>query len=157
MSVASQRAAIVALIQGVANIGLVHAEQPFARTEVAFRALYLWADGVGGHQVRGWYVRRVRTAERELSVGRVQNTHTWQIKGFMALADEASALVFEALVEALRKAWRLDPSLAGALAPGPMEPSGLQLTDNTPVILAGVLCHSATLAATTYEYLNAGE
>lgn len=156
MSLETHRTAIVALMNAVPSIGLVHSEQPFARQEAAFRALYLWTGGTAP-QVRGWYVRRVRTAETALATGRIQNVHTWQIKGFMALEGEATALTFELLVEALRKAWRADPTLGSALAPGPLGETGLQVQDTNPVSLAGVLCHSVTLGATTYEYLNWGE
>lgn len=166
MSLATHRAAIVAMVAAVANIGRVHDHQVYARGEAPFKRLYLWADDAGGEQVRGWFLRRVRTTETTGGLGRTINQHQWELKGFMSLRDEptdtqpgeASELEFDALVEAVRLAYRQSVTLGGDVEPGPLgQPSGFQVTDSRPVMLAGVLCHSATLALTTYEYLDDGE
>lgn len=159
MSVATHRSAIVALMSAVADIGLVHDEEPFARAEAAFREFYQWDDGSGVMQLRGWFIRRTRTAERDAGIGRTINAHSWLVRGFASLDTAAgTGKAFDDLVEALRRAYRADPTLNGAVQPGPLDQlSGLQLTDSGPVVLAGVLCHGATLALTTYEYLDDGE
>ena len=51
MSLATHRAAIVALLQSVPDAGQVHDHEPFGRTETDFRSLYAWDDGQGGKQV----------------------------------------------------------------------------------------------------------
>lgn len=159
MSVATHRAAICALLLTVAEIGNVHDEEPYARAESAFREFYAWEDAAGQQQLRGWFVRRTRTAERALGVGRTLNAHTWQLRGFMSMDSAAgTGKAFDDLVEAVRRAYRDDITLGGAAEPGPLqEPSGWQVADIGPVVLAGALCHGATLTLTTYELLDDGE
>lgn len=159
MSVATHRAAIVAALNTVAEIGLVHDHEPYGRTEADFRQLYSWPDASGQLQVRGWFLQRTRTAEVSPHIGRTINTHTWRLRCFMSL-DQAGAteLVFDDLVEAARQVFRNDLTLGGAAEPGPLgSASGLQVTDSGPAYLAGVLCHVATLTLQTYEYLDDGE
>lgn len=159
MSVATHRAAICALLLTVAEIGNVHDEEPYARAESAFREFYAWEDAAGQQQLRGWFVRRTRTAEREVGLGRTVNAHTWLVRGFASFDSAAgTGKAFDDLVEAVRRAYRADITLGGAVDPGPMDnPSGLQVADIGPVVLAGALCHAVTLNLTTYEYLNDGE
>lgn len=159
MSLATHRAAIAAALNTVPDIGQVHDHEPYGRTEVDFRSLYGWTDASGQTQVRGWFLQRTRTAEGTPNSGRTINTHTWRLRAFMSL-DEAGAteLTFDALVEAARKVFRDDPTLGGAVDPGPLnQATGLQVTDSGPAYLAGVLCHVATLTYQSYEYLDNGE
>lgn len=158
MSVASHRAAIVAMLGAVPGVGLVHDEEPYARTEARFRELYQY-PAEAGPVIRGWWVRRIRTRELAPHLGRVINVHTWRIRGFAALdSDAGTGVAFDDLVEAIRRAFRLDPTLDGVAQPGPVDqPSGVQVNDSGPVMFAGVLCHSADLALTTYDYLDADE
>lgn len=159
MTLATHRAAIVAALNTVPEIGLVHDHEPYGRTEVDFRELYGWTGPTGVQQVRGWFVQRTRTAESTPNIGRTINTHSWRLRAFMSL-DQAgnTELTFDALVEAARKVFRNDPTLAGAVQPGPLNlATGLQVTDSGPVYLAGVLCHAATMTLQTYEYLDDGE
>lgn len=159
MSVETHRAALAGLVAGVADIGLVHDEEPYARTEAAFRELYSWDAGDGSRQLRGWWIRRVRTAEQALGHGRTLNVHTWTLRGFMALdSAQGTGKAFDALIEAVRKAYRDDVTLGGVAQPGPLDRvSGFQLQDSGPVVLSGVLCHGAALQINTYEYLDDGE
>lgn len=157
-TLADHRAALVALIAAVPNVGLVHDHEPYAKTEQAFRTLYGWTTPSGAVQVRGWHLRRTGTRERELGVGRTFNAHTWQLRGFMAL-DEAtgSELVFDELIEAIRAAYRADPTLGGAADLSPADGAGVDVTDSRPVVFSGALCHSAVLQLTTHAYLDSGE
>lgn len=158
MSVATHRAALAALLRSVADVGIVHDEEPWARAEQAFRELYSWDAGDGTRQLRGWWLRRTRTAEQQLGVGRTLNVHTWTVRGFMALSPPNSGKAFDDVIEAVRRAYRADVQIGGAVDPGPLDRvSGFQVQDVTPVVLAGVLCHGATLQINTYEYLDAGE
>lgn len=160
MSVQTHRAAIAAMLAAVPDVGVVHDHEPYARTEAAFRELYLWDDHTGQPQLRGWFLRRVRTAESSPHVGRVIDAHTWSIRGFMALDDErGSELAFDALIEAIRLAYRTDPTLGGANLAVQLtgQPFGVQLLNSTPVMFVGALCHACELGLTTYELLDDGE
>lgn len=158
MSVATHRAAIVAMIAAVPTVGIVHDEEPWARTEARWGELYK-VDTGAGKVIRGWWVRRIRTRELSPHLGRAINVHTWRIRGFSVLdSDAGTGVAFDDLVEAIRRAFRLDPTLDGAAQPGPVDqPSGIQVNDSGPVWFAGALCHSADLTLATYEYLNEDE
>lgn len=146
---AQHRLAIVALMESVPGIGVVHPEEPYARTQSAFQAAYMAdVDGSGAQQLRGWYVHRVTTRETSPSVGRWVNVHTWRLQGFMALATPGSGLEWDALVEAVREAFRQDLTLGGISQPLDRT-QGVQVVANTPVMFAGVLCHSAQLQLQT--------
>lgn len=156
---AIHRGAIAALLLSVADIGKVHREEPFARSESEFRSFYLWGDGYGNQQVRGWFIHRTATLEREIAVGRTMNVHSWKVRGFMSFDSVAgTGEAFDELIESIRLAYRADPELGGAVDPGPMgDRTGIQVSDAVPVMFAGVLCHSASLQLQTHAYLNVGE
>lgn len=152
------RMAIVDKLDSVPACGIVHSEEPYARTQAAFQAAYAWEVGDGTTQLRGWFLRRTGTREMTLGVGRVMNAHTWRIQGFMALQTPGSGIEFDELIETIRQAFRLDETLGGVSQPGPLNnPTGVQVIDSGPVIFAGVLCHGAALQMQTYAYLNPGE
>lgn len=154
----THRAALVAQIAAVPAVGVVHDSEPYGRTEAKFQALYAYTPAGGAKQVRGWFVRRTGTRERELGLGRTLNAHTWQVRGFMALdSDAGTELVFDELIETVRQAYRADPTLGGVAQLSPADGAGMDLTDSRPVVFAGVLCHSAVLTLTTHAYLNTGE
>jgi len=156
--VLAHRQALAALIGAVPMAGLVHDHEPYAAQEAAFRTKYLWTLPSGARQVRGWFIRRTGTRETELGVARVLNMHTWQVRGFMALDDAADTEIeFDELIEAIRKAYRADPTLGGAADLSPADGAGINVTDSRPVVFCGVLCHSAVLTLTTHAYLSAGE
>lgn len=159
MSVETHRAAIVAKLGAVAEVGRVHDLEPWGRTQAEFEAQYLHTLPDGAKQLRGWFVRRTRTVETTAGLGRTINEHTWQLRCFMALDSAArSEIAFDTLVEAVRRAFRNDLTLGGAVQPGPVNrPAGLSLTDSTPAMFVGVLCHAATLSLATVEYLDDGE
>lgn len=153
MSLATHRTALVALLNGVANIGRVHAYQRYARAEADFAALYLHTLPDGAKQLRGWQVSNVEIEEKTLGVGRVVVRYGWRMRGYMALADaQATELAFDSLVEDVRAAYRADPTLGGA-AEVDDELDGIQKLDAGPVLFCGVLCHSALLGVKTKEYL----
>lgn len=144
------RAAIVATMQAVPDVGVVHDRERYAATHAALRALYV-VDTAAGEQLRGWHVRRLAFRVERNGANRRRVFTTWRIRGFMALQDAAeSELVFDALVDAVRAALDTDSSLGGAVMstlhdgePGP------QLDSSGPVMFAGVLCHSADLRLIT--------
>ena len=157
MSLNTIQTALAALVTAVPGIGVVHGYERFVREEKKFQDLFVTTvDGV--RQVRGWWLRRSNTSERSLGVGRNLEQHTWQIRGYMALNDDAaSELVFQNLIELLRNAVRADPTLGGVCAQSPLSngsnEDGLQVRDVGPVLFCGALCHSALLEITTWSYL----
>lgn len=141
------RAAIVARLLSIPDIGVVHDYERFARGEKEFRELYL-----SGGRILGWHVRRVATAEKSPVLGRWYTTHDWEIRGFMGLDDAgASETVFDGLIEAIRAAFRADESL-GVVGLATVDPAvaGIQVTESGPVMFGGVLCHGARLALRTH-------
>lgn len=142
-SLATVRAAIVARIAAVPDVGVVHDHEPYAADMGALRAMYLVE--IGGEPVlRGWFVRRV-ARDREIEGAHRSVVDEWQIRGFMALSEAAgSEHAFDELIEALAAQFDADEDMqpvwldtrAGDLA-------GLQLLESKPVLFAGVLCHMA--------------
>jgi hypothetical protein len=141
------RNAIVALLEGVAGIGRVHAYERYATNDRGFRDLY----DAGAGKILGWHVRRVATRDDALGVGAMGTTHTWRVVGIRALEDaEASELELDDLVERIRAAGRDDDTLAGAVATITIDQrAGFELVDSGPVMFAGVLCHRVVLKLTT--------
>jgi hypothetical protein len=155
-SLKAHRAAIVASMQAVADMGMVHAVERYTRDETQFRTLYLFTPSVGAEQLRGWWLRRTATEERTVSTGTVMNVHTWQWRGYMALNDaDESELAFDDLIEAYRDAVRADPTFGGACEQNAVEDGddGVQVISSGPVTFCGVLCHSAVLQLRTWSYL----
>lgn len=158
-TLAQIRAAIVALHRAVPDIGMVHDRERYLRTEDKFRELYLFTPAGGApRQVRGWWWRRIETAERTVSIGTSLVTHTWQCRGYMAFADDgASELAFDTLIEAFRDAVRADPTLGGVCEQNPYDDGdgtdGVQVVEAGPVTFCGVLCHSAVLQLRTWSYV----
>lgn len=150
---ASTRAAIVAKLAAL-DIGVVHDHEPYAASLPALQALYQDADS---GRLNGWHVRRVATREVATAIGRSVETVVWRIRGYYALAEaEGSELAFDDQIEAIRDAFRDDPTLGGAVhdtAEGERGPTGIQVEDAGPVMFAGVLCHAATLSLTTMNAL----
>lgn len=147
---AAIRAAIVAKLQTVADIGRVHGYERYSATDKTFRELY-----VTGDTLSGWHVRRVARKE---DAAYNQATTTWELRGIRALVDaEASELAFDAVIDGICAAWRDDPTLDGAvLYPRGEEAVVPELVDAGPVLFAGVLCHSARLRLITRHVCPAG-
>lgn len=158
MSLTAIRTALVDVIDSVPDVGHVHERERYAANEAAFRALYLFTPSDGPEQVRGWWVRRTATAEHTIDIGgNAIVNHTWTIRGFMAFNDaQASELIFDGLIDAIRAAVREDPTLGGVCDAAPLNDDdnteGIQVVDAGPVTFAGVLCHSATLQLKTWSY-----
>lgn len=144
------RAAIKAKIESVANRGVVHDYERYAKEAAKFATLY--KDAASG-RILGWHVRRVTTREVLVDTDRWSIFHGWRIRGYMSLEDaDGTEKLFDAKVEEIRDAFRDDDSLGGLIfsCVNPQNnEAGLQLLDHGPVLLAGVLCHKAELALTT--------
>ena len=150
------RSAIVAALQAVPDLGVVHAYERFASHEKAFRDLY-----VQGGKLLGWHVRRVATRETGSAVGLNQSVTQWRIGGLMALDDAgASELAMEHLVEAIRDRFRADETLGGVvlstgdLAQGESGPVGIQVEESGSAMFCGVLCHAVRLGLVTTSVIR---
>jgi hypothetical protein len=155
---ATHRTAIVAQLAAIANIGQVHAHERYLPDETKFKAAYLFTLPDASKQIRGWWLRRVRTLERTVSTGTVMNEHTWQWRGYMAFNDALhTELTLDELIEDYRAAFRADPTLDGACEQNPLDvgqgEDGVQVVDAGPVMFSQVLCHSAVLQLKTWSYL----
>lgn len=157
MSLATARAALAAMVAAVPSVGQVHDYARYARLESDFQNLYLYTPPDGGvPHLRGWQLSNTGIEEFELGIGRVLNKHKWTLRGYCSLNDAmASEKVFDDVGEAIRSAFRADPTLGGvcsaeALGNGP---AGMQKTDAGPVMFCGVLCNSIVLQCETWEYI----
>lgn len=146
---AAVRTGIVALLQGL-DIGLVHDRERYAKNDSGMKQLYV-REGT----LRGWFVRRIRTREESQELGRWVAVHQWRIRGFRALDDDAnSEHAFDNDIESIRDAMRNDDTLGGLVDSCIIgNQAGILVEDSGPVLFAGVLCHSATLALQTRVYL----
>lgn len=144
------RAAIVAAMQAVPGMGAVHDRERYASQAASLRALYV-VQTETGEQLHGWYVRRLAFRVERNGAGLRRVFTTWQLRGFMALQDEAgSELAFDAVIDAVRAAFDADPTIGGAVQSTLFEKEvGAQLTASGPVMFAGVLCHAADMTLTT--------
>lgn len=166
-TLAATRDALVGLLRAVPGVGLVHPHEVYAVDERGFRNAYLYThhdhalDALCSEaHIRGWYLRRVATRETVLNV-RMQNEHTWHVRGYMAFNNAAhSELIFDDLIERMRAAVRGPgdalglPALLGTGGGAAVE-RGMQVSGAGPVIFAGVLCHSAVLELTTRHWVEA--
>jgi hypothetical protein len=148
MSLETIRAAIVAKLNAIPGIGLVHGYERFASGEKDFRAMYS-----NGSRILGWHVRRVATEETSVALGRWQTIHRWEIRGYAGLSDaDASEIAMDNLMEAIRDAFRADDSLGGAVDTCTRpDAAGIQIADSGPVMFAGVLCHGVRLTLRTVQ------
>lgn len=156
-SVQQLRDAIAAKIASVTNVGKVHPYERYAKSPSALATLYV-SSAQGGNRILGWYVRRVSTREILIDTGRNYMDHGWRVRGFMSLEDaDETEEKFDTLIEAIRTAFRADPSLGGLCETyfneAGANQAGVQLEEHAPVLFAGVLCHSARLSLTTRVYI----
>lgn len=159
MSVAAIRTAIWTRLSGIPDIGVVHERERYAASHDRLKSLY-WMPRPG--QIRGWYIRRMSTAEvGQLRTNTVEQIR-WRLVGVMTFDDAAaSELEFDALIEAVRDAFRDDDTLSETVAQcsvpvdgGGAGESAIQLEDCGPAMFAGVLCHVARLGLNTIRYLE---
>lgn len=145
------RAALTALLQGVPDIGVVHAYERYASDVATLKQLYYSAPH---QQIRGWFVRRVRVRETGILQPEFLEVTEWQLRGFIGLDDAGQTeLVADALIEAVRDRVRANPTLNGTVSQiGLLRTGtdrGLQLEDFGPVLFGGVLCHGIRFGLTT--------
>jgi hypothetical protein len=152
---------IVAQLETVPNIGTVHSYQRYADREKALADLYL-----NNGKLHGWYVRRVAVVEKSLSnITNIEHS-TWHIVGYLAINDvDASELVFDELIEAVRDLFRVVMANAFRDVENEQiglffneqigtEQIGLKILESQPVMFAGVLCHSVKCQLITHRLVH---
>ncbi|SDH74462.1 hypothetical protein [Roseospirillum parvum] len=150
-TLAAHRAAIVATLSGVPEVGRVHPFERYAKRHGDFAALY-----ATGERLLGWHVRRVAGQRLARGLAHVDEWHEWALTGLAAIDDAAaSELTFDDLVETVRDAFLADTTLGGAVG-STVDPAtgeaGPSVVDSGPVMFAGVLCHRVVLRIVTRTY-----
>ncbi len=148
------RADIVARLQAIPAIGIVHAYQRYAAREAQLKELYVH-DG----RLSGWFVRRTGVSETSLPAKQTLETARWLIRGYRAVDDAgASELAFDALIDQIRAAF-----LPYSINPAPLDAvyrdaegkqTGAALDESVPVLFAGILCHSAKITLITRRFIQ---
>lgn len=159
ISLQAVRDAIVATLETVADIGVVHGYEPLAKSMQDLRAYY---QSRGLQQLRGWYVRRISTQEVGEIFERGVEYATWRIQGYVAVSDAgASEIETQELVESIRQAFREDRDLGGAVAsqsaPSRGGEIGIQVREISTVMFCDVLCHAIRLELGTERFLPVEE
>lgn len=148
------RAAIKTKIEGVADAGIVHDRERYAKNAADFMALF-----VTNGRLAGWTIRRFATAERRPAIGRYVVSHRWKITGYRGFDDaNASETAFDLVIEEVRDAFRADDTLGGLIvtqksADALDGPSGIQVESSLPVMFGTVLAHQAVLRLDTIAFL----
>lgn len=144
------RAAIVAQMQTVPDIGRVHGWERFDKESRALHKHYI-TTVAGEPRIRGWYVHRLSEQRRRIGTGKADVLITWQVRGFMGLADaDQSEITFDALIDALVAAFWGNQNLGiNGLTTAVDGEAGLQLQDSGPSLFGGAFCHSARLVLHT--------
>jgi len=154
-TVAQIRAAIVAQMLTVPDIGHFHDRERYAKNKKDLLELYqVDLDGAGPEkktEVRGGYlVRRSTTVKREDADNDIA-LHEWQLRYFLSFDDERnSELAFDAKLDSMRAIHSADLKLGGLVfSPRFGQPTGLQLIESGPVMFCNTLCHGARLKLET--------
>lgn len=156
-SVETLRAAIKAKFVAVSGMGTVHDYERYLKDQSKLASLYV--NAAQGTRVYGWNIRRPRTVEMLVSTGRNFQDHYWRMRGYMSLDDgDGSEKLFDIQIEAIRDAFRSDPTLGGVCDTQFNEQNagqgGVQVEEHEPVLFCGVLCHAARLSLITRVYTN---
>lgn len=153
MSIETERAALVSVLQGIPDIGVVHTYERYAADLATLRSLYALPPVGGVAPLRGWFVQRRRTTEQRSAAKAYFDRTEWQIVGYMALKDEdQSEIFFDGLVEQIRAALRADLTLGGVVLRPEKDDTAGPTAEVGPVLFAGVLCHKATISLTTKTF-----
>ena len=153
-SVEDLRAKHKTMFEAVASIGNVHDYERYLKDQSKLRSLYVSTAQGGSSRVYGWNVRRVRTVETLVSTGRNFQDHYWRFRGYLSIDDaEGSEKLFDIQIEAIRAAYRADPTMGGLCDTQFNEQNagqgGMQLEESEPVLFCDVLCHAVRYGAAT--------
>lgn len=146
------RNAIVALIQSVPDIGIVHDRERYVASAAALKELYL-IPGPAPQKLRGWYVSRVSEDRLPGRMGRKVEIRTrWRITGYVGLKDEdGSEYIANNLADAIAARFEVAQTIGGLVhsCSVPDGPIGIQIEVIRPVKFCDVLSHQIQLSLTT--------
>lgn len=148
------RAAIKTRMLTASGIGAVNEYERYAKEQSKLAAEY-----VSGDRLHGWYIRRLKTREAHIDVGRYVIDHDWLMRGFYAIDDaDESEKDFDLEIESIRDVFRTNSVIMTGVETcfshdTDAAEAGVQVLDSGPVMFAGVLCHAARLGLTTRHYL----
>ena len=146
-AIADIRAAIVAELGGVPDIGQVQATRKNAAAPAELKAAFFH-----GGEVRAWIVSHTSLGSVSDTVGTVEDTHGWDIEGFVAFCDGSGERVLDDLIEAIRRRFLATDLGIEGLTTVTETQAGIAVLDRQPVVLGrsgGVLCAYARLRLIT--------
>lgn len=138
--------AIVAVLQGVAGIGLVYDRQRYSKSSKILVEFYV-QSGV----LNGGFVSRPSFKKASPEGHTVIKYNSWEIDLFRAFQESGeSELAFDAMIDAIDDAFDDNQTLDGVVdGIFGEEQVGIRLVKSQPAMFAGVLCHYAKLSLTT--------
>ena len=151
MPEATIRAQIYVILSGVTDIGKTYDYERWAADWGTFINFFKTTIG-GVDQVRGWEIGRRSATEKKIVIGigaaSQEKTHVFVIRGFLGVNDaSATEKTFNALIEAIAKAFRTNKTLNGTAT----NHDYIQAEVIDTRMFGGVLCHHAELTLTVYE------
>lgn len=150
----SVRSDIVATLERVPDIGMVHGYARYASAQVDMKALYCSPNH--DKQLRGWHIKRLAMRETGAAYDSTVQVDRWLIEGFMALSDELqSGIVFDELLDAIRAAFRTETfNNTVQLTDPESREAYIQIEQVDEAMFAGVLCHRARLILPVVQYIR---
>lgn len=145
MSDQTIRLKIQEIIQRVPNCGPVHEYSRWTTDWNQFLALF--QDPVST-RILGWEISRQAAPGIYISNAEEQVTHTYVIRGYMALKDsDRTEILFNALIEAIRAEFRQDFTLGGLSE----LPKGFEVRIIDERTFGATLCHYCEIAIPVQE------
>lgn len=149
MSLATLRAAVVARLAALPDIGVVHDRERYIDDSAKLKALYVSAFPEGA-RLQGWYVswHAMRPIEPDL------RHDEWRLVGYRAVADaNDSETEFASLADSVIQAFRsFDPLGIPGVATLGDGLNGPSLKGMDHVMFCGVLCHRIEIELTTASF-----
>lgn len=146
MSLTDIRDQIKTILATVDGVGVIHDYERWAADWGKFLELYKNTDG----KINGWTITRTKTDEDCNTASHVTRIHHCTIRGVYGLKDEdASELIFQALIESICAAFRAKYRLNDIAAN--TEPVQVEVVENR--MFGTVLCHYCELTVTAEEIL----
>lgn len=148
MSLATQRSAILSILQGVTDIGVVHDYERWLNDWN--RYLETFSTTIGGiKRIQGWTITRESTGETPFVQSQNQRGHIWVIRGYRGLDDTAgSETSFQDLCESVCSELRRRPTLNGT-AERDSGPPQVRVVEHR--LFGGVTCHHVEITFRAYE------
>ena len=146
MSEADINAEIVDTLEDVSGIGVVHAYERTSRSPAKYLELMRDTDGA----VNGWTVRRRATASMRYDSNIIiRDTHRFEISGIYGPVNDSSASesTFQALVDAIKDAFKADYTLNGKCE----QIGQIQIEDVDFIEFSDTLYHVAVLSLECVE------